>query len=90
MEYVIEALADFTLRILLVAAVLSLVIGISTEGWGHGWYEGTAILIAIVVIVAITVFNGYKQDQQFVNLYKKSDKKILKVTRNSKPIEIDS
>lgn len=90
MEYIKVALDDFTLKILMVAAVCALIINISTEGWAHGWYEGTAILIAIVIITAITVVNDYMQDAQFRKLYKKSQKKIVKVVRNGKLQEIDA
>lgn len=90
MDFIIQALDDFTLKILIVAAFCSLVIGISTEGLATGWYEGTAILLAIIVIVIITVANDYMQDQQFINLFKKSQKKVIKVLRNGFYQEIDS
>jgi len=90
MDFIFNALEDLILRILIGCAFISLVIGIATEGLADGWYEGTAILCAIIVCVVANVINEYKQDQQFINLFKKSDKKIIKVLRNSNLVEIDS
>ena len=75
---------------MILAAICSLVIGIGTEGLERGWYEGTAIILAIVVIVAITVVNDYMQDKQFRELFKKSERKIVKVFRNGNLKEIDA
>lgn len=90
LDFMIAALDDFTLKVLLVAAIASLVIGISTEGLAHGWYEGGAIFFAVGLIVAITTVNDYMQDQQFRKLFKKSDVKIVKVKRGGKLIEINA
>ena len=47
------------LRVLCVAAIVSLVLGIATEGIEHGWYEGTSILLAVVIIVTVTSGNNW-------------------------------
>lgn len=80
---------DLTLRILCVAAVVSLVIGIATEGWDDGWFEAVAILVAIAIVVTITTVNDYSQAQQFKNLFKKSQDKKIKVVRDGRLKEID-
>ena len=90
MDFIKKALEDLVLRILIVCAFVSLIIGIATEGLAHGWYEGTAILCAIIIVVTANVINEYKQDQQFINLFKKGEKKIVKVLRNGNLVEIDS
>lgn len=56
------------LRILCVAAVISLVLGILTEGLAEGWMEGASILIAVVIIITVTAGNNYIKDQQFQKL----------------------
>ena len=56
------------LRILCAAAVVSLVLGIATEGLKEGWLEGASILIAVVIIVTVTSANNYIKDQQFQKL----------------------
>ena len=47
------------LKILCLAAVVSLVLGILTEGISEGWLEGASILLAIGLIVSVTSVNNY-------------------------------
>ena len=56
------------MRILLLAATVSLVIGIWKEGLAKGWYEGITIYFAILIIVTVTAFNDYMKDRQFRKL----------------------
>jgi Ca2+-transporting ATPase len=82
----VDAVNDETLKILLFAAAISLAIGIATEGLAHGWYEGGAIFAAVFVITVVTVFNGYMQERQFQNLFRKSNEKEVNVIRGGKQI----
>ena len=34
----------------------------------HGWIEGTAILIAVVIVVIVTAFNDWSKEKQFRGL----------------------
>ena len=64
-----EALKDFTLRILLVAAVLSIVLETSTAEADHrsiAWIEGFAILIAVFVCTLVSAVNDYQKERQFI------------------------
>lgn len=63
-----ENFEDEMLRILCAAAVVSLVLGIATEGIKEGWLEGASILIAVVIIVTVTSANNYIKDKQFQKL----------------------
>ncbi len=56
------------LKILCAAAVVSLVLGIATEGLAEGWLEGASILIAVVIIVTVTSGNNYIKEKQFQKL----------------------
>ena len=47
------------MRILVLAATVSLVIGIFKEGLAKGWYEGVTIYMAVIIIVTITATNDY-------------------------------
>lgn len=89
-EIFIGCFDDLTLRILCVAAVVSLIIGVATEGFDDGWYESGAILTAIVIVVAITTANEHSQAEQFRNLFKRSQDKKVKVVRDGKLKEIDN
>ena len=67
-KLICEALDDTILRILILAAFVNLVIGIVTEGWEEGWIDGAAILVAVVIIVAVTAGNDYVKQKQFLKL----------------------
>ncbi|KAI7996262.1 putative calcium-transporting ATPase 11, plasma membrane-type [Camellia lanceoleosa] len=45
--FVWEALQDITLIILMVCAVVSIVVGLATEGWPKGMYDGLGIILSI-------------------------------------------
>ncbi|PWZ23137.1 Calcium-transporting ATPase 5, plasma membrane-type [Zea mays] len=49
-----EACQDMTLVILIIAAVISLVLGIATEGTKEGWYDGTSIAFAVFLVIVVT------------------------------------
>ncbi|KAG4079815.1 hypothetical protein HA402_014946 [Bradysia odoriphaga] len=81
LQLVWEALQDVTLIILEVAALVSL--GLSfyqpadenapsskqvEEDDHHGWIEGLAILISVIVVVIVTAFNDYSKERQFRGL----------------------
>lgn len=60
-----EALGDRTLIILVIAAKVSLVIGIVEEGTEKGWIEGAAILIAVLLVSLVASVNDYSKELQF-------------------------
>nr|XP_036221636.1 plasma membrane calcium-transporting ATPase 2 isoform X3 [Bactrocera oleae]XP_036221637.1 plasma membrane calcium-transporting ATPase 2 isoform X3 [Bactrocera oleae]XP_036221638.1 plasma membrane calcium-transporting ATPase 2 isoform X3 [Bactrocera oleae]XP_036221639.1 plasma membrane calcium-transporting ATPase 2 isoform X3 [Bactrocera oleae]XP_036221640.1 plasma membrane calcium-transporting ATPase 2 isoform X3 [Bactrocera oleae]XP_036221641.1 plasma membrane calcium-transporting ATPase 2 len=74
-----EALQDVTLIILEVAALVSLGLSfykpadedapvLQEEEDHHGWIEGLAILISVIVVVFVTAFNDYSKERQFRGL----------------------
>lgn len=70
------------LRILCAAAVVSLVLGIATEGLADGWMEGASIIIAVVIIVTVTSGNNYIKEQQFQKLNAIATAKNVNVYRS--------
>ncbi|XP_066997284.2 plasma membrane calcium-transporting ATPase 2 isoform X1 [Anabrus simplex] len=78
LQLVWEALQDVTLIILEIAALVSLGLSFylatdedseSSEDEGkHGWIEGLAILISVIVVVLVTAFNDYTKERQFRGL----------------------
>lgn len=64
LELFCEALEDFTLRILLVAAVLSIALEVGTapaEERSKSWIEGFAVLMAVFVCALVTSVNDYQK-----------------------------
>ncbi|CAL8169547.1 unnamed protein product [Prunus armeniaca] len=82
--FVWEALQDLTLIILLVCAVVSIGVGIATEGWPKGMDDGVGILISIVLVVMVTAISDYRQSLQFKDLDREKKKIFVQVTRDKK------
>jgi len=62
-----ESFNDTTLIVLIIAAVVSLVIGFY-EDPKRGWMEGCSILVAVVLVAIVTTINNYSQEKQFRGL----------------------
>ncbi|KAG5043316.1 hypothetical protein GYH30_007131 [Glycine max] len=82
--FVWDALQDLTLIILMVCAVVSIVIGIATEGWPKGTYDGVGIILSIFLVVVVTAVSDYKQSLQFRDLDKEKKKIFVQVNRDGK------
>jgi Ca2+-transporting ATPase len=80
-SFVWDACKDTTLNILMVCAVISLATGMWTEGVQEGWYEGTSIGVAVVLVIAVTAVSDYKQGLNFRNLNKEKENIQLSVLR---------
>lgn len=79
LQLVWEALQDITLIILEIASVVSLGLSLykpadeeeetfDDDETSHGWIEGLAILISVIVVVVVTAFNDYTKERQFRGL----------------------
>jgi calcium-translocating P-type ATPase len=84
LDMITEQFQDPMLKILSLAAFVSLLIGVADKGLAEGWIEGLAIFIAVIIIVSVTAFNTYLRDKQFRNLYGKMEKRDVMVIRNGK------
>ncbi|GFY98201.1 autoinhibited Ca2+-ATPase 11 [Actinidia rufa] len=81
--FVWDALHDITLIILIVCAAVSIGVGLATEGWPKGMYDGLGIILSIFLVVIVTAVSDYKQSLQFKDLDIKRRKKIMiQVTRD--------
>ncbi|KAI3471705.1 hypothetical protein Pfo_028355 [Paulownia fortunei] len=80
--FVWEALHDMTLVILIVCAVVSIAVGLATEGWPKGMYDGLGIILSIFLVVMVTAVSDYKQSLQFKELDKEKKKIFIQVIRD--------
>ncbi|KAK4485465.1 hypothetical protein RD792_008106 [Penstemon davidsonii] len=80
--FVWEALHDLTLIILIVCAVVSIGVGLATEGWPKGMYDGLGIIFSIFLVVMVTAVSDYKQSLQFKELDKEKKKIFIQVIRD--------
>ncbi len=87
MELFIDTFDDETLKILIVAAVVSLVVGIY-EDPSTGYIEGVAILTAVLIVSVVTACNDYQKETQFRELSKANDDVDVVVVRDGKVVQI--
>ncbi|XP_050261718.1 putative calcium-transporting ATPase 13, plasma membrane-type isoform X5 [Quercus robur] len=89
-RFVLDALKDTTIIILLACAVLSLGFGIKQHGWKDGWYDGGSIILAVFLVVAVSAVSDFKQSKQFQKLSTKSSDITVEVVRDGRrqPISI--
>ncbi|XP_076887914.1 putative calcium-transporting ATPase 11, plasma membrane-type isoform X2 [Bidens hawaiensis] len=80
--FIWDALQDMTLIILMMCAVISVGVGIATEGWPKGMYDGLGIILCILLVVVVTAVSDYKQSLQFKDLDKEKKNIIIQVTRD--------
>lgn len=76
----LDAIQDKTLIILMVAAVISIILGTTVEhNKSIAWIDGAAILSAVVLVVLVTAVNDWTKERQFRGLQKKleSDSKLV-------------
>ncbi|XP_074306718.1 calcium-transporting ATPase 4, plasma membrane-type-like isoform X2 [Silene latifolia] len=80
--FVWEALQDLTLIILMISAVVSLGIGVATQGWTKGVYDGIGILLCIFLVVMVSAVSNFNQSLQFRDLDREKKKIYVQVTRD--------
>ncbi|XP_030446376.2 calcium-transporting ATPase 12, plasma membrane-type-like [Syzygium oleosum] len=90
LSFVLDALKDMTIIILMACAVLSLVFGIKQHGLKEGWYNGGSIIVAIFLVVIVSALSNYKQGRQFQKLSKESSNIRVEAVRDGRrqPISI--
>ncbi|KAM1461868.1 hypothetical protein ACFX1Q_046032 [Malus domestica] len=83
-----EAWQDLTLIILIIAAVVSLALGLKTEGLEEGWYDGASIFFAVFLVIVVTAVSDYRQSLQFQNLNAEKQNIQLEVMRGGRSVTI--
>lgn len=79
-----DAFQDLTLIILMVCAVVSIGVGLVTDGWPEGIYDGLGIILSIFLVVVVTASSDYNQSLQFRDLDREKKKIFIQVTRDGK------
>ncbi|KAH0688449.1 hypothetical protein KY290_020083 [Solanum tuberosum] len=84
LRFLWEAWQDLTLIILIVAAVLSLALGIHTKGLKEGWYDGGSITFAVLLVILVTATSDYRQSLRFQNLNEEKRNIQVEVIRDGR------
>ena len=67
-ELLLEAFSDFTVIMLVAAAVVSLILAFAYEKTAGSYAEGFAILISVLIVTNVTAVNDYSKQRQFQRL----------------------
>eukprot|EP00727_Mastigamoeba_balamuthi_P001904 m51a1_g11710 hypothetical protein (1022) ;mRNA; f:62535-66059 len=89
-SFFFEAIQDKVLIILIIAAIVSLVLGAvvrdpyesEEDTRKTGWIEGLAILVAVFVVSAVSAGNDYSKDLKFRKLEEQKDDRHVKIRRD--------
>ncbi|KAM0905602.1 hypothetical protein ACQ4PT_017279 [Festuca glaucescens] len=84
LRFIFDACKDLTLIILMVAAAISLTLGMATEGVKEGWYEGGSIFLAVFLVILVTATSDYRQSLQFQHLNEEKQNIQVEVLRGGK------
>ena len=85
--FVWEALKDLMVRILIVAAIVSIILGVAfSEDKSKDWIDGVSIVIAVLVVVLVGSITDYQKELKFHELNEEQEKGTLyKIIRNGIP-----
>ena len=86
-HYVWEALKDLMVRILILAAIVSIVLGCtSSEDPSKDWVDGVSIVVAVLIVVLVGSITDYQKEQKFHELNEvQSEGTKYKLIRNGQP-----
>ncbi|KAL1806489.1 hypothetical protein ACET3Z_029557 [Daucus carota] len=87
-SFVVEALKDPTILILLVCAALSLGFGMKEDGPKEGWYDGGSIFVAVFLVISVSAISNFRQSRQFDKLSKVSNNIQVEVVRKGRRQQI--
>ena len=86
-SYVWEALKDLMVRILIVSAVVSIVLGCTfSDDPSKDWIDGVSIVIAVLVVVLVGSVTDYQKEKKFHELNEvQAEGTKYKLIRNGQP-----
>ncbi|CAN6987545.1 unnamed protein product [Brassica rapa subsp. trilocularis] len=83
-----EASRSFTLIVLVLAALASLLLQIKTKTISHEWYDEAGIIVAVLLVIFVTAISNYNQSLQFEKLNDEKRNICIEVTRNGRLVEV--
>ena len=82
--FVWEALQDPIIRILIIAAIISTILGVTTGNHPEkDWVDGIAIILAVVVVTLVGSINNYNKETEFRKLKQMDEnERFVNIRRN--------
>ena len=97
LEFFLEALSDKIIIILGIAAIISIIFGMTLPNphsgeveRSKGWIEGTAILISILVVTLVGSINNYQKAKKFEEMEAEQAVQDVQVMRDGAEVTIKS
>ena len=89
-SYVCEALEDLMVRILIIAAIVQIILGVTLgEDPAKDWIDGLSIIIAVLVVTLVGSITNYQKETKFHELNTvQNEGTTYKVIRNGVPLEM--
>ena len=90
--FVWEALEDLMVRILIICAIVSIVLGCTlSDDPSKDWIDGVSIIIAVLVVVLVGSITNYQKETKFHELNEvQNEGTKYKVIRNKEPQDLTS
>ncbi len=87
--FVWEALKDLMVRILIVAAIVSIILGCTfSNDPSKDWIDGVSIVVAVLVVILVGSITNYQKEQKFHELNEvQSEGTKYKLIRNGQPVD---
>jgi P-type Ca2+ transporter type 2C len=79
----VDSLGDNMLKILMVGAIVSIVVGVAQRGYKTGWIEGGTILITFLLVTIIDAFNAIQCEKKIQKLRMNINQFEIQVFRDS-------
>jgi len=91
-ELCVDALGDLTVRILIVASIISLCVGagMPSHRAEYGYLEGIAIILVVFVVVFMQAYIDFVKEQKFRQLNSIKDNYSVKAIRNGESVAISA
>ncbi|KAG6471342.1 calcium-transporting ATPase 7, plasma membrane-type-like [Zingiber officinale] len=89
-HFVLEAINDLFIIILMVCAAISLAFGIKEHGLKDGWYDGASIFLAVFLVSVVSAVSNFRQMKRFHKLSAECDNIRATVVRGGRrhPVSI--
>ena len=82
LSFIIDALSDSTVLILCASATVSLILAGTIEKTISSYAEGSAIIVAILVVTNVTAINDWRKQRQFIRLNQMVEDISVRVSRS--------
>lgn len=90
LRFFLDACSDFTVIMLIVAAVISLALAFAYNKDAAHYAEGFALLISILVVTNVTAINDYAKQKQFLKLNAAVEDVSARCLRDGQVVDVKS